>query len=48
MVAKEALQRNEASAGTNAGQPSATGATAEALEMEDVVVSYTVGAFDVW
>ena len=52
-VAKEALQRNEASAGTNVGQPSATDDTAEAeqnpaLEMEDVAVSYTVEAFDVW
>ena len=52
-VAKEALQQNEASAGTIVGQPSATDATAEAeqnpsLEMEDVAVSYTVDAFDVW
>ena len=53
VVAKEALQRNEASAGTNVEQPSATDGTAEAeqnpvLEMEDVAVSYTVEAFDVW
>ena len=52
-VAKEALRWNEASAGTIIGQPSATDATAEAeqntaLGMEDVAVSYTVDAFDVW
>ena len=53
-VAKEALRWNEASAGTNVGQePSATDATADAeqnpaLEMEDVAVSYTVEAFNVW
>ena len=52
-VAKEALQQNEASAGTIVGQPAATDATAEAeqnttLEMEDVAASYTVDAFDVW
>ena len=51
-VAKEALRRNEAYAGTNVGQPSATADTAEeeqnpALEMEDVAVTYTVEAFDV-
>ena len=53
VVAKEALRQNEASTGTNVVQPSATDATAEAeqnpaLEMEDVAVSYTVEAFDVW
>ena len=52
-VAKEALRWNEASAGTIIGQPSATDDTAEAeqnpaLEMEDVAVSYTVEAFNVW
>ena len=50
-VAKEALRWNEASAETNVVQPSATDDTAEqnpALEMEDVAVSYTVEAFDVW
>ena len=53
-VAKKALRQNEASAGTNiVQQPSATDATGEAeqnaaLEMEDVAVSYTVEAFNVW
>ena len=53
VVSKEARQWNESPAGTIIGQPSATVATAEAeqnpaLEMEDVAVSYTVEAFNVW
>ena len=52
-VAREALRWSESPTGTIIGQPSATDATAEAeqnpaLGMEDVAVSYTVDAFDVW